>query len=145
VAAVEVNAALADAINALPRVTLPADDGVAAGQVVGAVEFVAVTGDIANRQEAVPLRIQPAAASWAQFEQSFAQRLSLRTSSGAVTPLMVVPGNHDLSNAIGWVGTMIPARDATAMVRHLQSHDGSGGAAGGRGMAFPGKRGAGGA
>ncbi len=115
VAAVEVNGALADAINALPRAMLPADGGVAAGKPVGALEFVAVTGDIANRQEAVPLRIQPAAVSWKQFDESFARRLSVRTQGGAVAPLMVVPGNHDLSNAIGWVGTMIPARDATAM------------------------------
>jgi hypothetical protein len=115
VPAVEVNGALADAINAVPRAMLPADGGVAAGERVGALAFIAVTGDIANRQEAVPLRIQPAAVSWAQFEESFARRLSILTQAGTGTPLMVVPGNHDLSNAIGWVGTMIPARDATAM------------------------------
>jgi hypothetical protein len=115
VAAPEVNAALADAINALPRTTLPADGGAGAGAPIGALEFVAVTGDIANRQEVVPLRIQPAAASWAQFETSFLKRLKLPSAVGEAAPVLVVPGNHDLSNAIGWVGTMAPARDATAM------------------------------
>lgn len=115
VSATEVNAALADAINTLPAEKLPDDGGVGAGELIGAVEFVAVTGDIANRQEVTPLRIQPAAVSWAQFEETFARRLALKNSVGRESPLMVVPGNHDLSNAIGWVGKLAPARDATAM------------------------------
>lgn len=116
VPASEVNAALADAINELPREKFPADGGVGAGTAVGGIEFVAVTGDIANRQEVTPVRIQPAAASWAQFEATFARRLVLRSSSGGATPLLLAPGNHDLSNAIGFVRPMAPARDATAMV-----------------------------
>ena len=116
VEAKEVNAALAAAINRVPATRFPADAGLRAGEPVGPVDFVMVTGDIANRQELLPLRIQPAAASWAQFETYFAQRLALTDAAGAATPLLLVPGNHDASNAIGAPVPMVPATDPTAMV-----------------------------
>ncbi|MEY2881686.1 MAG: hypothetical protein RLZZ15_4066, partial [Verrucomicrobiota bacterium] len=96
-----VTAALAKKINALPATALPNDGGLLAGRPIGAVEFVVVTGDIANRQELHPIRIQPAAKSWAQFETSFLHVVALKNSAGEVTPVHVVPGNHDVSNAIG--------------------------------------------
>ena len=116
VAATEVNAALAAAINRVPAARFPADAGLRAAQSVGPLDFVMVTGDIANRQEMLPLRIQPAAVSWAQFETHFAQRLAVTNAAGAATPLLLVPGNHDASNAIGAPVPMLPATDATAMV-----------------------------
>lgn len=115
VPATVVNAALAEAINSLPGVRLPDDGGLRAGAAVGTLDFVVVTGDIANRQELLPLRIQPAAVSWAQFEETFERRLSLRGPSGQPVPLLLVPGNHDLSNAIGGVMKLVPETDATAM------------------------------
>ncbi|MEI6466820.1 MAG: metallophosphoesterase, partial [Verrucomicrobiota bacterium] len=116
VAATEVNAALAAAINRVPAARFPADAGLRAAQSVGPLDFVMVTGDIANRQEMLPLRIQPAAVSWAQFETHFAQRLAVTNAAGAAAPLLLVPGNHDASNAIGAPVPMLPATDATAMV-----------------------------
>jgi hypothetical protein len=116
VEAKDVNAALAAAINRVPAARFPTDAGLRAGEPVGPVDFVMVTGDIANRQELLPLRIQPAAVSWAQFESHFAQRLALRNAAGAATPLLLVPGNHDASNALGAPVKMVPATDPTAMV-----------------------------
>ena len=61
-----VNAALARKINTLPSVSLPADGGLRAGQLIGPVDFVVVTGDLANRQDLYPIHIQSATASWAR-------------------------------------------------------------------------------
>jgi len=110
-----VNAAMAQKINSLPQTRLPADGGLRAGQVIGPVDFVAVTGDLTNRQELYPIHIQPAATSWAQFKACYIDGLTLRDPSGAQTPLMLMPGNHDVSNAIGAPTGLVPATDATTM------------------------------
>lgn len=110
-----VNTALARKINSLRATTLPADGGLRAGEKIGPVDFVVVTGDLANRQELYPLHIQSAAVSWAQFEQSFAQVLTLKDAAGRPSPLLLVPGNHDVSNAIGSPSKLLPERDASSM------------------------------
>lgn len=110
-----VDAALVAKINRLPAAVLPADDGLRAGQAVGPVDFVVVTGDIANREELYPLPIQSAAVSWQQFEEGFLTPLALTDAAGRPTPLLLVPGNHDVSNAIGSPSIMVPVTDATAM------------------------------
>src|SRR5215471_6985415 len=46
-----VNAAVVRQMNALPRLVLPGDRGVRAGQPVGPIDFVVVGGDVANRAE----------------------------------------------------------------------------------------------
>ena len=48
-----VNAAMIGRINSLPTVTLPLDGGLRQGELVGAMNFVAMTGDIANRSAEV--------------------------------------------------------------------------------------------
>jgi hypothetical protein len=79
------------------------------------VDFLVEGGDVANRAEAVD-EIQPASVSWSQFKGDYIERLAVRTSSGAKTPVYVVPGNHDASNAIGFYKPMKPAVDKSAMV-----------------------------
>ena len=111
-----VNAALARKINTLPSTSLPGDGGLRAGQIIGPIDFIVVTGDLANRQDLYPIHIQSAAASWAQFEESFAQVLSVKDAAGRPAPLLLVPGNHDVSDAIGSPSKMLPARDASSMV-----------------------------
>ncbi len=108
-------AALVAKINRLPAAVLPNDRGLRAGQAVGPVAFVVVTGDIANRQELYPLHIQSAAVSWRQFEESFINRLALVDAAGRPAPLLLVPGNHDVSNAIGAPTRLVPETDATSM------------------------------
>ena len=110
-----VAAAMVAKINRLPATVLPNDGGLRAGQPVGPVAFVIVTGDITNRQELYPLHIQSAAVSWRQFEESFIHRLALSDATGRPTPLLLVPGNHDVSNAIGAPSKLVPATDATPM------------------------------
>ncbi len=111
-----VNAALVQAVNALPAAVLPADAGLRAGQPVGAVEFAVITGDLTSRMEFYPIHIQSATASWAQFNTCWIDGLALKDARGARTPLWFVPGNHDVSNAIGSPSKLVPATDATALV-----------------------------
>lgn len=84
---------------------------------IGPIDFIAEGGDVANREEGEGTSaVQPAAVSWAQFEDDYFTGLTLTTRTGAKSPLYVVPGNHDLSNAIGFYKTMTPAVDNSAMV-----------------------------
>jgi len=102
VSAHDVNAALVADVNTL-------------GERVGPVDFLVEGGDVANRAEAAD-EIQPASVSWSQFRRDYLEHLTLRTSAGAKTPVYVVPGNHDVSNAIGFYKPMKPAIDKTALV-----------------------------
>ena len=110
-----VNAAMLAKINGLPQAVLPKDGGLRAGQVVGTIDFVVLTGDIANRQELYPIRIQSASVSWNQFTEGFIKPFSLKDADGRDVPLLLVPGNHDVSDAIGSPSKMVPATDATSM------------------------------
>ena len=101
VSAHEVNAALVSDLN-----SLAAD---------GPIDFVAEGGDVANRAE-VDEHVQAPSISWAQFKGDYIEHLKLRTESGTPTPVYVVPGNHDASNAIGFYKAMRPASDKTPMV-----------------------------
>lgn len=112
VSARDVNAALVAQMNGLPAITLPADGGLRAGQRVGSTDFVAVTGDIANRAEE---GVQAPAASWAQFRSGFVDALTLRAPGGQPTSVFPIPGNHDVTNAIGFYKPMVPPVDATPM------------------------------
>ncbi|HEY5327026.1 MAG TPA: hypothetical protein VIJ27_08500, partial [Mucilaginibacter sp.] len=99
VASYIVNAAMIRQINTIPGLTLPADGGIGAGMKVGAVDYLVETGDIANRMEA---GIQSAAASWEQFENDYMHSLNLEGRNGLPAKLLLAPGNHDISNAIGF-------------------------------------------
>ncbi|MEI7673067.1 MAG: metallophosphoesterase, partial [Deltaproteobacteria bacterium] len=110
-----VNAAMVEAMNSLPSATLPCNDnkGVNACRSVGAIDFIANTGDIANRME-VSAKVQSAANSWRQFETDYINGLTLKDKNGNKAPLFLVPGNHDITNAIGFYKTMNPLKDATS-------------------------------
>jgi hypothetical protein len=110
-----VNAAMVKKINGLPAALLPDDGGLHAGRPVGPVDFTIITGDLSNRQELYPIRIQAASVSWGQFEDGFIRGLTLKGPDGQPTPLLLVPGNHDATNAIGSWSKMVPATDATTM------------------------------
>jgi len=111
-----VNAALVARLNVLPAVVFPKDGGLRAGQTVGAVDFVSVTGDVANRMEAGgSANIQSAAVSWSQFASQYLRDLKLPDRSDGFAPLFVVPGNHDASNAVGHF-KLVKAADPTSMI-----------------------------
>jgi hypothetical protein len=122
-----VNQKMVAKINArLSSLVLPFDGGLKSGNVVGPIDFVVQTGDIANRSEAgaytvavagaTTFQIQSAAASWAQFQADYLDGLTLHDAAGRAAPVLLLPGNHDVSNAIGFYKPMVPAVDPTAMV-----------------------------
>jgi len=109
-----VNAAMIQQMNSIPALTLPQDSGVNSGEKAGSVDYVVQTGDIANRMEAP---IQSAAASWAQFEADYMHSITLNGNDGKKAKLLLVPGNHDISNAIGFTKPLKPLIDPSAMVK----------------------------
>lgn len=113
-AAQPVNQALVATINALPSVALPCDGGVnACATAVNTIDFIANTGDIANRMEGT---IQSAAASWAQFNSDYILGLNVKDKNSAKAQLFLTPGNHDVSNAVGFYKAMSLPFDATSYV-----------------------------
>ncbi|MEO7311121.1 MAG: metallophosphoesterase [Chitinophagaceae bacterium] len=84
-----VNKAMVNAIKALP---------------VQHLDYIILTGDIANREE---MGIQSATESWNQFSRDYIRGLPI--------PFFLLPGNHDVSNAIGFYKPMEPKTDASSM------------------------------
>jgi len=109
-----VNAAMIRQMNSIPDFILPSDSGISSGEKVGHVDYVIQTGDIANRMEAP---IQSAAASWKQFETDYMHSIKLKDNNGKRAKLLLAPGNHDISNAIGFTKPLKPLTDPTAMVK----------------------------
>jgi len=117
VAAHVVNAALVTAINALPATRFPDDGGLGAGEAVGAIDFVAEGGDVANREEIVDgLAIQPASASWREFVSDYVDGVTVTDHAGRKAAVLVVPGNHDASDAVGFWKPMTPRIDSSSMI-----------------------------
>jgi len=113
VAGYKVNAVLVKQVNSLPNSMIPDDNGINAGKLVGGIDYVIEGGDIANRME---IPIQSAATSWAQFENDYMHSLNVTGHNGKPAKLYMVPGNHDISNAIGYAKPMNPLTDPTSMV-----------------------------
>lgn len=108
-----VNAAMVKQINTLPFIMLPDDGGVNAGKPAGSIDYVVEGGDITNRME---IPNQSATASWAQFDTDYIKGITLKGHNGKPAKLLIIPGNHDISNAIGFYRPMQPATDPAAMV-----------------------------
>ena len=107
-----VNRAMIAAINRLPGDRLPQDGGVGAGQSIDQLDGILITGDIANREE---IGIQPAAASWRQFTADYDNLLHTKDRLHSPTPVLLGPGNHDVSNTVGFWRALEPATDASSM------------------------------
>lgn len=121
VRAAYVNQAMIAQMNVLPSCILPGDGGVGGGRKVGGIEGVFITGDVCNRQET---GIQRATDSWKEFAYVFASQLHLSGNEGKPTKLLVTPGNHDISNAIGFHRPMQPLTDNSSLVNmyNLEMH-----------------------
>lgn len=113
VSAQKVNRAMINAINTITTITLPIGNGVDANQKIAGVDYLIETGDISNRME---IPYQSATASWQQFASDYYGKLTLKAPSGNPTTILLAPGNHDISNAIGSYKTMQPKTDPTTMV-----------------------------
>lgn len=107
-----VNAAQVKQINKLPDAVLPNDNGIAAGKKISYIDYIAVTGDIANRQEPPS---QSASISWKQFINDYVDDITAKSRNNHQPSLLLVPGNHDVSNAIGYSKPMDPLTDAGSM------------------------------
>lgn len=114
VKSVAVNKTMVSRMNALPGLKYPADGGVNTGKTITGIDYLIEGGDIANRME---IPYQSAAASWAQFESDYMGGLTLHNHNNQPVKLMIVPGNHDISNAIGYYKPMQPLTDPTSMVK----------------------------
>lgn len=110
-----VNAAMVNQINTLPNLTLPTDNGVNSGKKINYVDYVLEGGDIANRME-TSASVQLASVSWQQFETDYINGLKLKNRKGTNAELLMVPGNHDVSNTIGYYAAMNPLTDPTSLV-----------------------------
>ncbi|MFD2873376.1 metallophosphoesterase family protein [Mucilaginibacter ximonensis] len=108
------NAAMIASMNTLPAVTLPSDGAFEAGQKINYIDYMFQAGDVANRME-VSAKVQPATVSWNQFNTDYIQGLTVKGKDGNKAGICVVPGNHDVSNAIGYYAAMSPLTDATSM------------------------------
>lgn len=108
-----VNAAMIKEMNTLPVVQLPLDGGIDAGKLTGPIDYVVEGGDIANRMEN---HDQSDATSWKQFSADYINGLTLRGSDFKRAKLLLIPGNHDITNAIGFYKSMKPTTDPTSMV-----------------------------
>lgn len=84
---------------------LPSDGGAGAGTVFGEPDFLICTGDISNRMQK---GAWTASESWNQFKKDWIDALDY--------PVYVVPGNHDISNAIGYPKRLSPERDDASAV-----------------------------
>lgn len=109
-----VNAAMVAKMNTLPDLTLPDDGGVNAGKKIASVDYVMEAGDIANRME-VSANVQLASISWGQFKTDYLQSLALKNKNNQPAGFLMVPGNHDVSNTIGYYAKMQPLTDASSM------------------------------
>jgi predicted MPP superfamily phosphohydrolase len=114
VTAQKVNEAMIRKINGLIGTKLPQDGGVAAGRTIDYIDYVVEGGDIANRME---IPIQSAKKSWRQFDSDYVEGIHLKNHLGLPAKLFIIPGNHDISNAIGFYKPMKPAKDPTPMVQ----------------------------
>jgi len=110
-----VNAKLVEKINSLPALTIPADNGVNAGKVVSGIDYFINTGDFSNREESSS-SIQSATISWGQFSSTYINGLTLKNSSNVKTPVLLIAGNHDITNAVGYYKAMLPLTDNGALV-----------------------------
>jgi Calcineurin-like phosphoesterase len=111
----QVNGAMVSVMNTISDVSTPCNDGgLNACLKVGPVDFVVEGGDIANRSEGATGK-QSASTSWAQFRSDYIDGLTLRDKTGKQSPLFIIPGNHDVSNAIGYYKAPMNAADGSGL------------------------------
>ncbi len=113
VTAFEVNKAMVKAMNHIQGNYLPNDSGVQSQQQINGIDALVITGDIANRMEN---GVQSATNSWQEFTKVFIDSVHLTKNNNEKTDLFVIPGNHDISNAVGFHRPMSPQKDPAAMI-----------------------------
>ena len=113
VQAIDVNKSMVTVMNHLKEKPLPNDNGVQTNQKINGIDAIVITGDIANRMEA---GVQSATKSWEEFKTIFIDSLHIQNTINNKSSLWLVPGNHDMSNAIGFHRPMEPKKDPASML-----------------------------
>ena len=109
-----VNEAMVAQMNVLSTAVFPTDNGINAGKTVSFIDYVAITGDISNRQES---GIQSASASWAQFSADYLNGgITLKNKKSQPAEFLLTCGNHDVSNTIGYPKSLYPATDNAVLM-----------------------------
>jgi hypothetical protein len=103
VPAIDINKSMVQAMNQIS----------ANQKLVGGMDALIITGDIANRMEN---GVQTATKSWNQFKEVFIDSNRMQKANGTKSDLLIVPGNHDMSNAIGFHRPMEPKKDPASML-----------------------------
>ena len=113
VSAFEVNNAMAYNMSHIVGNILPKDNGIGENEIIKGIDALVITGDITNRMEN---GVQAATQSWEEFKTVYIKNLHLKKSDQKEADLFIVPGNHDISNAIGFHRPMLPKKDPAAMI-----------------------------
>ena len=108
-----VNEKMIEKINTITAIQLPKDSGINAGKKIDGIDYLIQGGDITNRME---IPFQNAAVSWTQFEKDYINGITLKDRHGNLEKLLLIPGNHDATNAVGFYKPMNPVKDPTSMV-----------------------------
>ncbi len=110
VASTVVNAAMVSQINKLNNTNLPDDGNVGGGKLMN-VSHIIVGGDISNRAES---GIAKSVVTLAQFDTDY-NSITLKNYKDEKPELLLIPGNHDVSNAIGQGKILTENIDATTL------------------------------
>ena len=87
-------------------------------------DAVISTGDIANRMEGTDERLIPSATEcWDLFEKQYINGVSLKDRAGKAAEVLAIPGNHDVTNAVGFYKAMTPCGGQRLSARHVQSRE----------------------
>lgn len=109
----EVNQAMYNSMKLLPSLKYPNDYGVNSNMKISNIDGIIITGDIASRMENGN---QSAKTSWEQFTKVYLQGQGIQNLNGKSTSFYILPGNHDMSNAIGYHRPMNPKKDPSVML-----------------------------
>jgi len=113
VTAFDVNLAMVSVMNHIGGSKFPNDNGEQSNKFIKGIDALVITGDIANRME---YGVQTATKSWAEFKTVFIDSLHILNAKNKKSKLWLMPGNHDMSNAIGFHRPMIPKKDPASML-----------------------------
>lgn len=108
-----VNEAMVQSMDHLSEENFPKDDGLQSGDEIKYIDYLIITGDITNRMQ---IPVQTAKKSWDQFQNVYLNGLSTDNYNKQKTPILLLAGNHDVSNAIGYYKEMIPKTDPSAYI-----------------------------
>lgn len=105
-----VNAEMLKAMAGLVNSQLPTDGKIGSGEKITSISALIIAGDIVNRQE---IGIQSARKSWDEFASLYLSK-SLIPTQKKQPQIFLLPGNHDVSNMVGYHKPMDPLLDSSS-------------------------------